>query len=74
MAITRRMVEEWLQSEVTRAYRAGIKEQINNIKESMARGSTLYEFAEQNTARAVGRIEGLEDALEVDVETAIEGD
>jgi hypothetical protein len=74
MAITRRMVDEWMQSEVTRAYFSGIKEQIKDIKNSIASGSTLYEYAEQNTARAVGRIEGLEDALEVDVETAIEGD
>lgn len=74
MAITRRAVQEWLQSEVTRAYFNGIKGKIEDIKDSIAAGNTLYEFVEQNTARAVGRIDGLIDALEVDIETVIEGD
>jgi hypothetical protein len=74
MPITRQQVSDWKQNEVTRAYLAGIKEQIKSIEFMLGTGGTLGENVAQETARYVGRIEGLIDALEVDIETVIEGD
>jgi hypothetical protein len=74
MPITRQQVSDWKQNEVTRAYFNGIKAKIEDLSINLGLGVTLGENVVQDTAKAVGRIEGLYDTLDVDIETVIEGD
>ncbi len=67
-------VLEWKQHRVTQAYFEGIRELQKLLQENIGRGVTLTNHAERDTARAIGRIEGLEDALDVDLDTIIEGE
>ncbi len=74
MPITRQQVSDWKQSEVTRAYFEGIGQKIEELAGILAAGASLGDNVAQTTARYVGRIEGLSDALDVDIATVIEGD
>lgn len=58
---------EWKEHPVTLKLIKLIKEAREYQSESLAKGCTLGEFVEQNTARAVGYIRALDMVLEADL-------
>lgn len=74
MAITRERINEWLQDEVTIARKKGILEKVKNLREILGDGATLGETSDLTaiqTARIVGRIEGLIESYDLDTNEAI---
>lgn len=70
--ITKAQVSEWKQDPVTRAWFTGIRRKIQIGKDYVTEGGTIdteHGATEVKTARAVGRIEGLLDAINIDEET-----
>lgn len=71
--ITKDNVLEWKDHPVTKAYFAGIRQKVLDIKEFLGEGGTLSgKFTAENTHRAVGRIEGLTDAITIDLDEVVE--
>lgn len=70
--ISRQRVQEWLQDEVTRNWFDGIKEEIKGVQLALGDGQTLGDNAVIDTARAVGRIDGLYLAINISMEAVIE--
>lgn len=73
--ITKRDLAEWMESPVTRAWFKGIKAKMSQLEGMAGNGSMLnagnpFE-THSNISRVVGRIEGLNDALEIDDETVL---
>ncbi len=75
IGITKQDLADWMQNPVTKAFQEGIKAKIRQIEKAVGAGELLDSgnpFAtHSNVSRLVGRIEGLQDALEVDDTTVL---